>query len=65
MKISEARALSVDEMKKQLADSEKELLDLKFKLVTKQLVNHREVPNLRRKIAQLKTLVREKELAIR
>jgi large subunit ribosomal protein L29 len=65
VKISEIRNLSVEEMKKQLADAEKELLDLKFKLITKQLVNHREVPNTRRKIAQLKTLIREKELAIR
>ncbi len=65
MKISEIRALSEDDMKKQLADSEKELLDLQFKLTTKQLVNHRQVPEARRKIARLKTLLREKELGIR
>ncbi len=65
MKASEIRALSVDELKKQLTDSEKDMLDLRFKLVTKQLVNHREVPALRRKIAQLKTVLREKELGIR
>ncbi len=65
MKISEVRALSEDDMKKQLADSEKELLDLQFKLATKQLVNHRQIPEARRKIARLKTVLREKELGVR
>ncbi len=65
MKKSEIRALSVEDMKKQLADAQKEMLDLRFKLVTKQLVNHRQVPANRRKIAQLKTVLREKELGIR
>ena len=62
MKTSEIRALSVEDMKKQLADTEKEMLDLRFKLITKQLVNHREIPAARKKIAQLKTILREKEL---
>jgi large subunit ribosomal protein L29 len=52
-------------MGKQLADSGKELLDLHFKLATKQLVNHREIPAVRRKIARIKTVLREKELGIR
>ena len=65
MKIKDIRAMSEEEMQKQLADTQKELLDLQFKLVTKQLVNHRQVPEARRKIAQLKTVLREKELEIR
>jgi len=65
VKISEVRALSEEDMKKQLADSEKELLDLQFKLATKQLVNHRQLPEARRKIARIKTVLREKELGIR
>ena len=65
MKTSEIRALSVEDMKKQLSDAEKEMLDLRFKLMTKQLVNHREIPAARKKIAQLKTILREKELEIR
>jgi large subunit ribosomal protein L29 len=65
MKTSEIRALSAEEMGKQLADSGKELLDLHFKLATKQLVNHREIPAVRRKIARIKTVLREKELGIR
>ena len=65
MKTSEIRALSEADMKKQLADSAKEMLDLRFKLATKQLVNHRQIPALRRKIAQLQTVLKEKELGIR
>jgi large subunit ribosomal protein L29 len=65
VKISEIRALSEEDMKKQLAESEKEMLDLNFKLATKQLVNHRQIPEARRKIAKIKTVLREKELGIR
>ena len=65
MKISEIRALSEEDMKKQLAEAEKEMLDLRFKLTTKQLVNHRQIPQARQKISRLKTVLREKELCIR
>lgn len=65
MKTSDIRALSDEEMKKQLGLAEKEMLDLKFKLATKQLVNHRQIPALRKKIAQLNTVLKEKELGIR
>lgn len=63
--ITEIRALSVEEMKKQLAEAHRELLDLNFKLTTRQLVNHREIPRVKKKIAQLNTILREKELGIR
>jgi large subunit ribosomal protein L29 len=65
MKTSEIRALSDENRLKQLADAEKEMLDLRFKLATKQLVNHRQIPVLRRKIAKLHTVIKEKELGIR
>lgn len=65
MKTSDIRALSEEEMKKQLGTAEKEMLDLKFKLATKQLVNHRQIPALRKKIAQINTVLKEKELGIR
>ncbi len=65
MKIKDVRALSEEDMQKQMVESEKELLDLRFKLATKQLVNHRQIPELKQKIARLKTVVREKELGIR
>lgn len=65
MKVDEIRALDVEEMKKQLQDAHQELFNLRFRLETKQLVNHREIPNVRKKIARLNTVIREKGLGIR
>lgn len=62
MKIAEIRALSDDEIVKQLEAAHKELLDLRFQLATKQLVNHRRLMMTRKKIAQLNTIKREREL---
>ena len=63
MKIEEVRALSAKELDKQLEEAHQELFNLRFRLATKQLVNHREIPRARKRIAQLKTIIRERELA--
>ncbi len=63
MKIADVRALSSDEMKKQLETAHKELLDLRFQLVTKQLANNQRLMATRKKIAQLNTILKERELA--
>ncbi len=63
MKISEVRGLTSGELVKQLESSHKELLDLRFQLATKQLVNHRRLMLTRKKIAQINTVLRERELA--
>ena len=65
MKVSEIRALSPQELSKQLEEAHQELFNLRFRLATKQLVNHREVPRVKRKIARLKTIIKESELGIR
>ena len=65
MKISEVRALSAEDMTKRLEEAHRELLDLRFRLSTKQLVNSREVLRAKRDIARLNTVLREKELGIR
>jgi large subunit ribosomal protein L29 len=64
-KLKEFRDQTAEELMKQLEDSHQELFNLRFRLSTKQLVNHREVRRVRRKIARLKTLLTEKELGIR
>ena len=64
MKIVEIRALSTEELTKQLEAAHRELFDLRFRLVTKQLVNHREVRRVGKEIARLKTIMRERELGI-
>jgi len=65
LKVEEIRALTSEELAKQLELAHRELLDLRFRLSTKQLVNHREIPRVKREIARLKTIMMERELGIR
>ncbi len=62
MKTKEIRALGDEELKKQLEAAHKKLFELRFSAATKQLKNHRELPMLKKDIARLKTIVREREL---
>jgi large subunit ribosomal protein L29 len=65
VKVEEIKALTTEELKKHLEETHRELFDLRFRLAAKQLVNHRELPRVRRKIARLKTIIKERELGIR
>ena len=65
MKTDEIRALGSNELLKQLEEAHQELFNLRFRLTSKQLVNYRELPRVKKKIARLKTIIREKELGIR
>ncbi len=65
MKVEEIQALSSEELAKQLEAAYQELFNLRFRAATKQLVNHREIPRVKKKIARLKTIMRERELGIR
>ena len=65
MKVEEIRALSPEELVKQLEAAHKELFDLRFRLTTKQLVNHREIRRAKKEVARLKTIMRERELGLR
>jgi large subunit ribosomal protein L29 len=64
MKTEEIRALSPEELTKNLDQAHQELFNLRIRLVTKQLVNHREIPKVKRKIARLNTVIREKQLGL-
>lgn len=64
MKIEEVRALSVEELNKKINDAHEELFNLRFKLSTRQLVNHRELPRVKKEIARLETILREKQLNV-
>ena len=63
MKINEIRALGDAELKKQLEEAHQELFNLRFRLSTRQLVNHRELPRVKREIARLETIIREKQIS--
>lgn len=62
MRVGEIRALSSEELKKQLDDSYRELFNLRFRLATRQLTNYNEIGNVKKRIARIKTIMREREL---
>jgi len=65
VRIDEFRALSTEDLKEQMEASKQELLNLRFRLATRQLVNHRELPMVRKRIARIRTILKERELRIR
>ena len=65
MKISEIRTFGTDELQKQLEAAREELFNVRLRLATRQLTNHRELPRLKKKIARIETILRERELDIR
>ena len=65
MKTKEIRDLNTDDLKKQIEETHQELFNLRFRLATKQLVNHREVRRVKRNIARLETILKERALGIR
>ena len=60
LKVSEVRAMTSEQLTKELQTANRELFDLRLKASTKQLVNHREIPKARRKIAVIQTVMRER-----
>ena len=62
MKASEIRVLSDEELFKKLEEAHEELFNLRFRLATRQLGNHREIPRVKRRIARMKTILTEREL---
>jgi large subunit ribosomal protein L29 len=65
LKGEEFRGLSSEELMKQQEAAHKELFDLRFRIATRQLVNHRQIRKVRKTIARLNTIARERELGIR
>jgi large subunit ribosomal protein L29 len=63
MKVGELRALTDDELRRRLADSQEELFNLRFQYATRQLTNHARMREVRRDVARVHTLLRQRELA--
>ncbi len=61
---AEIRDLNDDELVTRLADSKEELFNLRFQVATGQLDNNRRLHHVRRDIARLYTVMRERELGI-
>ncbi len=64
MKASEIRALPDQELLTKLEEAHEELFNLRFRGATRQLENHREIPRVKKRIARLETIMRERELDI-
>jgi large subunit ribosomal protein L29 len=64
LKASEIRTLNTEELLTKLGEAHEELFNLRFRLATRQLENHREIPNVKRRIARIQTILRERELGI-
>ncbi|MGE5481743.1 MAG: 50S ribosomal protein L29 [Bacteroidota bacterium] len=62
MKASEIRELDRDELQRRLGTLREELFNLRFQLATGQLENTSRVRQVRKDIARILTILREKEL---
>ncbi len=64
MKVKEVKEMSPEELKKSLDDSKDELFRLKFQLATGQLDNPMRIKEVKKDIARVKTIIRQRELGI-
>ncbi len=65
MKAKEVRDLSVNELEVKLGELKEELFNLRFQLATGQLDNPLRISAVRKNIARVKTVMRERELNIK
>jgi len=62
MKMEEIQDLSDRELRQRLQDNSKELFNLRFQIETRKLKNHQRVREVKREIARMNTVLREREL---
>jgi large subunit ribosomal protein L29 len=62
LQASEVRTLNNEELLAKLEEAHEELFNLRFRLATRQLGNHREIPRVKKRIARIRTILREREL---
>ncbi len=63
MKASEIREKDMVELNKELGELKSELFKLRFQLATNQLENPMKLKDVKKSIARVKTIIREKELS--
>ncbi|MGH2570911.1 MAG: 50S ribosomal protein L29 [bacterium] len=61
MKIQEMRSMTLDELRAKLVELEEERFNLRFRLTTQPLDDPLRIRKVRREMARVKTLIREKE----
>ena len=63
MKISEIKTLSADNLNTKLKDLKSELFNLRFQLAINQLENTMRIRAVKKDIARVQTVIREKEIS--
>jgi large subunit ribosomal protein L29 len=63
MKAADIRDMSDDEIKTRIAEAQEELFRLRFRGATQQLENPALIKSLRRDVARMRTILREREMA--
>ena len=63
MEIDDLRGMTDEELGTELEDSQLELMNLRFRVTTMQLPNVHEIGKVRRRVARIRTVMRERELA--
>lgn len=63
MKVEEIRELSVDEMMDALVEAKEERFNLRFQVATNQLDNTARLEQVKKEIARILTVLREREMA--
>jgi large subunit ribosomal protein L29 len=61
-KTSELRDMQASELQERLKDTKEELFNLRFQNATGQLDNYKRLGELRKEVARIKTIMRQKEL---
>ena len=64
MKASELRDLTVDELQTKLTELKEELFNLRFQLAVNQLENTSRIGAVKKDIARVSTILRQRELGI-
>ncbi len=63
MAVNDIRALGDDELAEELEETMRALMNLRFRAATMQLADVNEIKASRRRVARIKTVIRERELA--
>ena len=63
MKPQDIRELTAEEIQERLSELKEEQFRLRFRSATMELENHKLINQIRRDIARMKTILRERELA--
>ena len=65
MKINKIKEMSSPELEKEIGELEQELFKLRFKLATNGLDNPMRIKEVKKDIARMKTVLRQRELEVK